>query len=82
VIGYRASGAFIPLFPYIFLHGFTAVIVSLAVGTLAFFLTGAAITLMTGKNVLVSGLRQVLIGILAAALVFGVGRLIGVSVGG
>ncbi len=77
-----ASGAFIPLFPYIFLHGPTAVILSLAVGALALFLTGAAITLMTGKSVWVSGLRQVLIGILAAALVFGVGRLIGVSIGG
>ncbi len=77
-----ASGAFIPLFPYIFLHGLTAVTLSLAVGALALFLTGAAITLMTGKSVWVSGLRQVLIGILAAALVFGVGRLIGVSIGG
>ena len=77
-----ASGAFIPLFPYIFLQGPTAVGLSLAVGALALFLTGAAITLMTGKNVWVSGLRQVLIGILAAALVFGVGRLIGVAIGG
>jgi len=77
-----ASGVFIPLFPYIFLHGLTAIIVSLAVGALALFLTGAAITLMTGKSVWFSGLRQVLIGILAAALVFGVGILIGVSIGG
>jgi vacuolar iron transporter family protein len=77
-----ACGAFIPLFPYIFLQGLTAVIVSLSVGALALFLTGAAITLMTGKNVWVSGFRQVLIGLLAAALVFGVGRLIGVSVSG
>ncbi len=77
-----ASGAFIPLFPYIFLHGLTAVVISLAVGALALFLTGAAITLMTGKSVWISGFRQVLIGILAAALVFGVGRLIGVSIGG
>jgi vacuolar iron transporter family protein len=30
----------------------------------------------------ISGFRQVLIGLLAAALVFGVGRLIGVSVAG
>jgi VIT1/CCC1 family predicted Fe2+/Mn2+ transporter len=77
-----ASGAFIPLFPYIFLQGLTAVVISLTVGALALFLTGAAITLMTGKSVWVSGFRQVLIGILAAALVFGVGRLIGVSIGG
>jgi VIT1/CCC1 family predicted Fe2+/Mn2+ transporter len=77
-----ASGAFIPLFPYIFLRGLAAVVISLVVGALALFLTGAAITLMTGKSVWVSGFRQVLIGILAAALVFGVGRLIGVSIGG
>jgi VIT1/CCC1 family predicted Fe2+/Mn2+ transporter len=77
-----AGGAIIPLFPYLFLHGLTAIIVSLSVGALALFLTGAAITLMTGKNVWVSGLRQVVIGIVAAALVYGVGRLIGVTVGG
>lgn len=77
-----ASGAFIPLFPYIFLRGITAVVTSLSVGALALFLTGAAITLLTGKSVWVSGFRQVVIGILAAALVFVVGRLIGVSVGG
>jgi VIT1/CCC1 family predicted Fe2+/Mn2+ transporter len=77
-----ASGAFIPLFPYIFLQGLPAIIISMALGALALFLTGAAITLMTGKSVWVSGLRQVLIGILAAGLVFGVGRLIGVTVGG
>jgi VIT1/CCC1 family predicted Fe2+/Mn2+ transporter len=77
-----AAGAFIPLFPYIFLQGLPAIIVSMTIGALALFLTGAAITLMTGKSVWVSGFRQVLIGILAALLVFGVGRLIGVSVGG
>jgi VIT1/CCC1 family predicted Fe2+/Mn2+ transporter len=77
-----SAGAIFPLFPYIFLTGMTAVIVSLSVGALALFLTGAAITLMTGKSVWVSGLRQVLIGLIAAALVYGVGRLIGVSVGG
>jgi vacuolar iron transporter family protein len=77
-----SAGAIIPLFPYIFLHGLTAIIISLALGALALFLTGAAITLLTGKSVWVSGFRQVLIGLVAAALVFGVGKLIGVSIGG
>jgi len=77
-----AAGAIIPLFPYIFLQGLTAIILSLSVGALALFLTGAAITLMTGKSVWVSGFRQVAIGLVAAALVYAVGRLIGVSVGG
>jgi hypothetical protein len=37
--------------------------------------------LMTGRNVFYSGARQVLVGMAAAALTFGVGRLIGVSLG-
>lgn len=77
-----ASGAIIPLIPYIFLHGIPAISLSLALGALALFMTGAAITLLTGKSVWISGFRQVLIGLLAAALVFGVGKLIGVSIGG
>ena len=77
-----SAGAIIPLFPYIFLHGIAAMMTSLALGALALFLTGAAITLMTGKSVWTSGFRQVLIGLVAAALVFGVGKLIGVSIGG
>ena len=77
-----SAGAIVPLFPYIFLNGTTAILASLGLGALALFLTGAAITLMTGKNVWVSGFRQVIIGLLAALLVFGVGKLIGVSVGG
>jgi VIT1/CCC1 family predicted Fe2+/Mn2+ transporter len=43
------------------------------------FIIGAAITLMTGRGVLFSGSRQVVVGIAAAALTYGVGRLIGVS---
>jgi vacuolar iron transporter family protein len=77
-----SAGAIIPLFPYIFLNGPTAIIISLILGALALFLTGAAITLLTGKSVWVSGFRQVLIGLVAAALVFGVGKLIRVSIGG
>ena len=77
-----SAGAIVPLFPYIFLHSAPAVVISLVLGALALFLTGAAITLLTGKNVWISGLRQVLIGLAAAGLVFGVGKLIGVSTGG
>jgi VIT1/CCC1 family predicted Fe2+/Mn2+ transporter len=46
------------------------------------FVLGAAITLMTGRSVLFSGTRQVIFGLIAAAVTFGVGRLIGVSLGG
>jgi VIT1/CCC1 family predicted Fe2+/Mn2+ transporter len=46
------------------------------------FLIGAAITLFTGKNVWYSGFRQVFFGLAAAAITFGIGKLIGVSMAG
>jgi vacuolar iron transporter family protein len=76
-----AVGAIFPIFPYFFLSGNTAVITSLIVSAMGLFIIGAAITLMTGRNVLYSGTRQVLVGMAAAALTYGIGRLIGVSVG-
>jgi VIT1/CCC1 family predicted Fe2+/Mn2+ transporter len=77
-----AVGAIIPVLPFIFLSGLTAVIASLALSTLALFGIGAAITLLTGRSVWHSGMRQVIIGLAAAGITFGIGRLIGVSLGG
>lgn len=42
---------------------------------------GAAITVMTGKNALQSGLRQVGFGLAAAAVTYGIGTLLGTAVG-
>ncbi len=75
-----AFGALFPLLPFFFLSGNTAIYTSLAMSALGLFLFGAAITLMTGQNALFAGARQVLVGMAAAALTYGVGRLIGVSV--
>ena len=77
-----AIGAIIPVAPHFFLSGMTGVIVSLALSAVGLFVLGAAITLMTGRSVLFSGTRQVIFGLIAAAVTFGVGRLIGVSLGG
>jgi VIT1/CCC1 family predicted Fe2+/Mn2+ transporter len=77
-----AIGAIIPVAPYFFLSGITGVGVSLALSAVGLFVLGAAITLMTGRSVLFSGTRQVIFGLIAAAVTFGVGRLIGVSLGG
>ncbi len=76
-----ALGALFPIFPFFFWAGTMAIIISLLVSAVGLFIIGAAITLMTGRSVLYSGLRQVMIGIAAAALTYGIGRLIGVSVG-
>jgi vacuolar iron transporter family protein len=76
-----AMGAAFPIFPFFFWGGTTAIYISLVISALGLFIIGAAITLMTGRGVLFSGFRQVLVGMVAAALTYGVGRLIGVSLG-
>lgn len=77
-----ALGAIVPLAPFFFLAGSRAVIVSLSVSAIALFLIGAGITLLTRRGVVASGLRQVSFGLAAAGLVYGIGRLIGVSLAG
>ncbi|ACZ43440.1 protein of unknown function DUF125 transmembrane [Thermobaculum terrenum ATCC BAA-798] len=77
-----ALGAIVPVVPFMWLSGIMAVGASLVLSTLALFLIGAAITLLTGRNAAHSGLRQVLIGLAAALLTYGVGRLIGVTISG
>lgn len=75
-----AIGAIIPLFPFIFMEGMKAVYFSIGFSAIGLFLIGAAITLFTGKNVWYSGMRQILFGLAAAAVTFGIGRLIGVNI--
>lgn len=77
-----AIGAVIPVVPFFFLTGMKAIILSTLLSAAGLFLIGSAITLFTGKNVWFSGFRQVLFGLLAAAITFGIGKLIGVSVAG
>ena len=77
-----ALGAIIPVFPYIFLQGMTAVFVSVACSMVGLFIIGAGITLFTGKSVLYSGTRQMAFGLAAAAITYLIGRLIGVKLTG
>jgi VIT1/CCC1 family predicted Fe2+/Mn2+ transporter len=77
-----ALGAVVPLLPFLFAAGGVAVGASLALSGAALFGTGAAITLFTGRPVWRTGLRQLVLGLLAAAVVFGVGKLLGVAIAG
>lgn len=77
-----ALGAIVPVAPFFFLTGAAAVITSAAASALALFGIGAAITILTGRSVLFSGTRQVLIGLAAAALTYALGQLLGVAMGG
>ena len=77
-----AIGAIIPLYPFIFLDGRSAILLSIGSSVVGLFGIGAAITLLTGKSILFSGFRQVAFGLVAAAVTYGIGTLIGVSLAG
>jgi VIT1/CCC1 family predicted Fe2+/Mn2+ transporter len=74
-------GAILPIVPFALLSGNTAVAVALAVSALGLFGIGAAITLLTGRGVLVSGARQLAFGAAAFLVTYGVGVLFGAAVG-
>ena len=76
-----AVGAAVPLVPFLLTRGSPAIVTALAVAFTALFLVGAGVSLLTGRSAVFSGLRQVAIGALAAAVTFAVGSFIGVQVG-
>lgn len=73
-------GAIIPVLPFFFTSGFTAIAFSVLGSAMGLFIIGAAITLFTGKNVWYSGFRQVFFGLAAAAITFGIGHFVGVAI--
>jgi VIT1/CCC1 family predicted Fe2+/Mn2+ transporter len=80
--GLFAVGAIVPLLPFVFLSGLRVVITSGVASAIGLFVIGAGITLMTGRNIWFSGMRQVLFGLLAALVTYTIGSLVGVSLGG
>jgi VIT1/CCC1 family predicted Fe2+/Mn2+ transporter len=77
-----ALGAIVPVAPFLFLHGTSAILASVASGGTALYLIGASISIFTGRSALFSGARQLVLGLAAAGATFAIGRLIGVAVAG
>jgi len=73
-------GAFVPLLPFLVTSGTQAVIASAIFSGLALFGVGAAISYLTGKSWLRSGVRMLAVGSAAAAVTYLVGKLLDVSV--
>ena len=72
-------GAIIPLFPYFFATGTTAVVAAIIFAAVGLFVIGALISLLTGRGAVFSGTRQLIFGLVAAGLTFGLGHLIGTA---
>ena len=77
-----AGGAAMPILPFAVLSGNAAVWAGAVLSGAVMFLIGAATSLFTGRGVLFSGIRQLAVGLAAAAVTYGIGRLIGVAVAG
>ncbi len=75
------GGAIIPVLPYIFSSGTTAFVLSIVLSGGGLLAVGAALSFVTGKSWILSGLRMLGIGGLAAAVTYLVGWLLGVSIG-
>lgn len=76
-----AVGALIPILPYLIgAVGWVAVGISTALVGTALMCTGAVVGLLSGASPLSRGLRQLAIGLGAAALTYALGAVLGVSV--
>jgi VIT1/CCC1 family predicted Fe2+/Mn2+ transporter len=73
-----AVGAILPLITY--LAGVSSLLPALAVAAVSLFVAGVITARFTGRNAAYSGLRQLALGALAAAVTYLVGRLIGAQV--
>ena len=76
-----AVGAIIPVIPFTFLAGLTAVAVSIGLSIVGLGLIGAGITLTTGSPLWKASGRQIIMGVAAALITFGLGRLVGGALG-
>ena len=74
-----ALGALIPLLP--FLVGATNLIPAAVLSVIGLFAAGAVVSRVTARSWWFSGLRQLAVGVLAAAVTYGFGHLVGGVVG-
>jgi VIT1/CCC1 family predicted Fe2+/Mn2+ transporter len=74
-----ALGALVPLAPFLF--GASGLAMTVLLSVLALFGSGAAVARMTARPWWLGGARQLVLGIGAAAVTYGLGHLLGVAVG-
>lgn len=77
-----ASGAIVPILPFLFgMTGFAALAVAGTLVGIALLSTGAVVGLLSGTSPLTRGLRQLAIGLGAAAATYGLGLVFGAVIG-
>lgn len=74
-----ALGALLPLIPWLVTSGTAATLATVAVGVAAALGIGALLGVFTGRSILRSAGRQLLLTSVAAAITYGIGRAVGIS---
>jgi VIT1/CCC1 family predicted Fe2+/Mn2+ transporter len=74
-----AAGGAIPLVPFVFFAGAASLNIAIALTAIALFAVGATLSLFTGRNAWLSGLRMLAIGAAAGAVTYFVGKALGVT---
>jgi vacuolar iron transporter family protein len=72
-----AIGAFIPIVPFFFMSGISAVIAAFVVSILAHFAVGAVKSLITIRSWWASGLEMTIVGVIEAAVTYSLGLAFG-----
>lgn len=68
-----AVGGFIPIIPFFFTVGMPAVVASFIISTIAHFVVGASKSLVTTRSWWASGAEMTMVGVLEAAVTYGLG---------
>jgi VIT1/CCC1 family predicted Fe2+/Mn2+ transporter len=76
-----ATGAAIPLLPFLLATGTASLIGAVALTAVALFGVGALLSLFTGRSAAASGARMLAIGAAAGAVTYLIGKLLGVTLG-
>src|SRR6516164_128164 len=74
-----AIGAFIPIIPFFFMSGLPAVIWAFVISIVAHFLVGAVKSLITLRSWWASGLEMTIVGVIEAAVTYGLGLAFGAA---
>jgi VIT1/CCC1 family predicted Fe2+/Mn2+ transporter len=74
-----AIGAIIPVLPY--LLGADSLLPGIIVSLIGLFAAGAVVTRVTSRSWWFGGIRQLVLGAIAAALTYGIGNLVGAGLG-
>ena len=77
--GAFALGAVLPLIPWLVSRGNGALVASILVGAVAAIGIGLVLGVLTGRSMLKAAMRQLVVAVLAAAVTYGIGRVVGVS---